>query len=82
MSYKLEITEKTFAQLGKLKRDDKNSYSKCFELILAILIEPRSGIGKPERLRYQDEEIWSRRLNDKDRIVYIIFEDEELVVNG
>ena len=80
MSYQLEVTEKAFSQLEKLKRSDKNSYSKCFELILNILIEPRSGIGKPERLRYQEEEIWSRRLNEKDRIVYILFEDIELVV--
>ena len=80
MSYQLEVTEKAFSQLEKLKRSDKNSYSKCFELILAIMSEPRSGIGKPERLRYQDAEFWSRRLNEKDRIVYILFEDIELVV--
>jgi toxin YoeB len=80
MSYKLDFTKEAFAQLEKLKRSDKQSYTKCFELILAIMTEPRAGIGKPEQLRYQKEEVWSRRISEKDRLVYTIFEEDELAI--
>jgi toxin YoeB len=38
--------------------------------------KPRVGIGRPERIKYKDGEIWSREINRKDRIVYEIFELE------
>ena len=39
------------------------------------------GIGKPERLKgFGDMEVYSRKLNDKDRLVYIIYEEEEEIV--
>ena len=41
---------------------------------------PRFGTGNPEQLKYYDGEVWSRRINKKDRFVYEIYEDEVLVV--
>ena len=78
--YKLDFTKEAAAQLEKLKRGDKNGHSKCFELIIAIMSEPRAGIGKPEQLRHHEEEVWSRRINEKDRIIYAIFEEDEFVL--
>jgi toxin YoeB len=37
---------------------------------------PREGIGKPERLRYFDKEVYSRRVNRKDRLIYTIYEEK------
>jgi toxin YoeB len=47
-----------------------------------ILKDPRKGIGRPERLRYQadEEDVWSRRINEKDRLVYVIFEETTTVL--
>lgn len=39
-------------------------------LLTAILADPESGIGKPEKLRYELAGLWSRRINLKDRMVY------------
>lgn len=36
---------------------------------------PREGIGKPERLKYFEEEVYSHRLNQKDRMIYTIYEE-------
>jgi Txe/YoeB family toxin of Txe-Axe toxin-antitoxin module len=43
---------------------------------LSIIVEPRLGIGKPERLKYvlSKFEIYSRRINEKDRLIYLIDE--------
>ena len=38
------------------------------------MVEPRVGAGKPERLKHFDKEVYSRRINHKDRIVYTIYE--------
>jgi toxin YoeB len=36
---------------------------------------PFTGTGKPERLKYQGANIWSRRLTEADRIVYMVSGD-------
>ena len=80
MTYKIVFRKEAIAQLEILRKGDKNAYVKCFDLILAIATDPRNGIGKPERLKgYVDAEIYSRRISDKDRIVYEIIESEELI---
>jgi toxin YoeB len=38
---------------------------------------PYTGIGKPERLKYNLSGKWSRRINTKHRIVYIVRESEK-----
>jgi addiction module toxin, txe/yoeB family len=43
-------------------------------------VSPKKGIGKPEALKgYGEREVWSRRINDKHRLVYEIFEQESEV---
>ena len=37
---------------------------------------PYTGIGKPEKLKYELSGKWSRRITDKHRIVYIVREIE------
>ena len=44
-------------------------------LIEEIRRNPFTGTGKPERLKYQDANVWSRRLTQSDRIVYLVSED-------
>jgi toxin YoeB len=80
MIYKIAFKALAMEQLIELRKGDKNAYTKCFDLILAITSNPRIGIGKPERLKgYGELEAFSRRLNNKDRLVYIVFDDTETV---
>ena len=37
---------------------------------------PYTGIGKPEKLKYELSGKWSRRINEKHRIVYAVNESE------
>jgi len=59
------------------KKDDIEKVTAIFE---EIEENPRLGIGKPEQLKYYDGEVWSRKINKKDRFVYEIYEEEVLVV--
>lgn len=48
------------------------------QLIEAIGRDPFAGIGKPEPLKHQLSGYWSRRINEKHRLVYRV-EGETLV---
>ncbi len=75
--YKILIFPLAEEDLAYLKKNDKNSYIKCFDILRAMAQEPRTGIRKPERLKYFEKEVYSRRLNHKDRIIYTIYEKEK-----
>jgi toxin YoeB len=48
---------------------------RALDLVEAILREPFRGIGKPEPLRYLAGGVWSRRLTQEHRIVYLVRDD-------
>ena len=46
------------------------------QLLKDMSEHPYTGIGKPEKLKYELSGKWSRRINEKHRIVYIVREIE------
>ena len=52
MTYKIRILENAQEDLEWLRRNDRTGYIKCFDLVREVIKDPRSGTGKPERLRY------------------------------
>jgi len=79
VTYKINILENANQDLNYLRRNDKNSYIKVFDFIREMMIDPRNGTGKPERLKYFEKEVFSRRVNHKDRLVYTIYEGNKIV---
>ena len=79
MTYKMRILENAQQDLDWFRRNDKTSYIKCFDLVREMMTDPRNGTGKPERLRYFDQEVYSRRVNHKDRLIYTIYESVQEV---
>lgn len=75
--YKLIISEKAEKQLKELnKKNKKELLNEVKELLKEVIATPMSGRGKPERLKhYGERQVWSRRVNKKDRIVYEIIDD-------
>jgi toxin YoeB len=54
-----------------IKRDRRVAI-RVFTLVEAILRDPFTGIGKPEPLRYLGSGVWSRRLTEEHRVVYLV----------
>ena len=54
---------------------DRKVALRAFELIEAIMRDPFVGIGKPEPLKYLASGVWSRRLTQEHRIVYLVSGD-------
>lgn len=55
---------------------DKATLRRINDLIKDIMRTPFSGKGKPEPLKHGEPGIWSRRINEKDRLVYRSEEDK------
>ena len=58
---------------------DRKTLRRINLLVEATLREPFTGIGKPEPLRENLTGYWSRRIDESNRLVYAV-EDEQIVV--
>jgi toxin YoeB len=56
-------------------RADRKNAVRVLELVLDVLRDPFSGLGKPEPLKYLGPNIWSRRLSLEHRVVYLVRDD-------
>jgi toxin YoeB len=54
---------------------DRKTAVRVLDLMEAALRDPYTGIGKPEHLKHLGGDVWSRRINDADRLVYVVFDD-------
>lgn len=54
---------------------DRNNAIRTLELVEAVLRDPFDGIGKPEPLKHIGSNIWSRRITQVHRIVYLVRDD-------
>ena len=48
---------------------------RALSLVEAVLRDPFQGIGKPEPLKYLSPGVWSRRLTQEHRLVYLVSDD-------
>jgi toxin YoeB len=54
---------------------DRKTAMRAFDLIEAVMRDPFTGIGKPEPLKYLSPGVWSRRLTQEHRLVYLVRDD-------
>jgi len=52
------------------QQNDKRILKRINALIKDILRNPYDGIGKREQLRFEWSGFWSRRIDDKHRLIY------------
>ncbi len=57
------------------QKEDKKTLRRINELIKDILREPFEGIGKPEPLKGNLKNYWSRRITREHRLVYKVEND-------
>jgi len=54
---------------------DRRVALRAFDLVEAVLRDPFKGIGKPEPLKHLGAGVWSRRLTQEHRLVYLVSDD-------
>jgi len=73
--YTIEITDEAKKHLSFHRKSGSKATIHRIEKIISELSEtPYKGIGKPEKLKHQYLGYWSRRINNKDRIIYKVRE--------
>jgi toxin YoeB len=64
------FTEQAWSEYLVWQTEDKRTLKRINSLIQDIKRNGHEGIGKPEPLKFEFTGYWSRRINEKDRLVY------------
>jgi toxin YoeB len=56
-------------------KTDRRSATRVLDIVIDVMRDPFSGLGKPEPLKYLGSNIWSRRLSLEHRVVYLVRND-------
>jgi toxin YoeB len=51
---------------------DRKTALRALTIVEAVLRDPFTGIGRPEPLKYLGAGVWSRRLTEEHRVVYLV----------
>ena len=78
--FRIEIKELAKKQIiQNYKSGDKKSIKNIEKILLELSETPFEGIGNPEPLKYELTGFWSRRINQKDRMIYYL-EDSTVTI--
>lgn len=80
MKYRVLTTVSAERDLAQLLRSEPSAYKKAIKLIDELREHPRMGTGHPEQLKGNRSNQWSRRITQKHRLVYEIFDTEVVVL--
>jgi len=70
----------TWAAYELLRQKDKIMHKALCNILKEMLRrEPSLGLGKPEKLKHKLKGLWSRRLSQKDRLIYK-FDDHAIYI--
>ena len=61
--------------------NDKKTIKRINKLIEQAARTPFEGLGKPEALRNELSGYWSRRIKEKDRLVYKATEEQLIIIS-
>lgn len=75
----LEFDSAAFADLAWWVQSDRKIALRIMRLVTETQNDPFGGIGKPELLKHELAGCWSKRIDDKNRLVYQVT-DEKIVV--
>lgn len=67
----------TWEEYEKLREKDKVLHKNLRKILKQLLRDedPSEGYGKPEKLKHSLAGLWSRRISQKDRLIYTFDED-------
>ncbi|OQX73010.1 MAG: addiction module toxin YoeB [Bacteroidetes bacterium 4484_276] len=81
MSYTLIFSQTALDDIEKHKKSgDRAVLRKIDKLLNELMEHPVTGSGRPEQLKHQFAGLYSRRINQKHRLIYSI-EEETVTVN-
>jgi toxin YoeB len=76
MMYRVIIESDANLDLDRhIKAGNKNLLEKIHRLLQELELDPCHGIGKPHPLKHYKTNTWSRRIDDRHRMLYTVHEN-------
>ncbi|MDR3328523.1 MAG: Txe/YoeB family addiction module toxin [Prevotellaceae bacterium] len=75
MTYALDYTADALESLALFKKSNPVAHKKVMQLIGELHEHPRTGTGKPKQLSGNLAGCYARKITDKHRLVYEIYDD-------
>lgn len=74
--FRIKVTKAAQKDIDKhFKSGNKNSIKAIEKIMVELSDNPFDGYGNPEALKYEYSGYWSRRINQKDRMIYKVEEN-------
>ena len=80
MRSKLVYTNTAWSDYLYWQIQDKKTLKRINLLVKDAMRDPEDGIGKPEALKENLLGLWSRRIDDVNRLVYAIEKDQLIII--
>jgi len=80
MPSRLSWTDAAWEDYQYWQNQDRKTLKRINMLLRDTMRSPFDGIGKPEALRENLSGFWSRRINEKHRLVYTIDRDDLVII--
>lgn len=77
----LSWTDESWKDYLYWQTQDKKTLKRINKLIIDIKRSPFDGIGKPEPLKENLSGFWSRRIDDSNRLVYVVESDSIIMIS-
>lgn len=77
----LAWTKEAWKDYEYWQTQDKKTLKRINKLVIDTLRNPFEGIGKPESLKANLSDFWSRRIDETNRLVYAIDEDRVTIIS-
>lgn len=75
----IHFEESAFDEFMEWSKEDKKVLQRITKLIQECRRTPLEGIGKPEALRGNLSSFWSRRIDEKNRLIYKVTDDQLII---
>lgn len=72
-------TENALKDLMWWQQQDLKKLKRIIQLCLETCKNPRNGVGKPEPLKFDYQGYWSRRIDERHRLIYA-FDDKQVTI--
>lgn len=77
----LKFTDEAWADYLYWQVQDKKTLSRVNKIIQAAVRDPLNGMGKPEALKGTLSGLWSRRIDEQNRLVCQVTDQDLIVIS-
>jgi toxin YoeB len=75
-----KFTDEAWGDYLYWQTQDRKTLKRINDLIRDVDRDPFTGIGKPEPLKHSLAGCWSRRIDETNRLVYTVIDDELIII--